>query len=48
MLRDLHLIGHFSAAELEMVRLERARAAHPDEARSIDIVLRRHAMPSTD
>ncbi len=48
MIRDLHLIRDFSAAELEMVRLERARAIHPEEIRSIEIVLGRYATLSAE
>jgi hypothetical protein len=42
MIRDLHLIRHFTAAELEVVRLEKSRAATPEEVRSIELVLSRH------
>jgi hypothetical protein len=42
MIRDLHLIRDFTAAELEVVRLEKSRAANSDEVRSIEIVLSRH------
>jgi hypothetical protein len=42
MIRDLHLIRDFTAAELEVVRLEKSRAASPEEARSIELVLSRH------
>jgi hypothetical protein len=42
MIRDLHLIRNFTAAELEVVRLDRSRAANPEEVRSIEIVLNRH------
>ena len=42
MIRDLHLIRDFTEAELEVVRLEKGRAASPEEVRSIEIVLSRH------
>jgi hypothetical protein len=41
MIRDLHLIRDFTAAELEVVRLEKSRAGNPDEVRSIELVLSR-------
>jgi hypothetical protein len=43
MIRDLHLIRDFTAAELEVVRLEKSRAANPEEVRSIELVLSRHS-----
>jgi hypothetical protein len=42
MIRDLHLIRDFTTAELEVVRLEKTRAANSEEVRSIEIVLSRH------
>jgi hypothetical protein len=42
MIRDLHLIRDFTAAELEVVSLEKSRAATPEEVRSIELVLSRH------
>jgi hypothetical protein len=42
MIRDLHLIPDFTEAELEVVRLEKGRAASPEEVGSIEIVLSRH------
>jgi hypothetical protein len=46
MIRELHLIRDFTAAELEVVRLEKSRATSPEEARSIEIVLSRHTTRS--
>jgi hypothetical protein len=46
MIRDLHLIRNFTAAELEVVRLEKRRAATLEENRSIEIVLSRHKSSS--
>jgi hypothetical protein len=40
-IRDLHLIRDLTGAEYELVKKERLRASHPDEVRSIEIVLDR-------
>jgi len=40
-IRELHLIRDLTDAEYEVVRKERLRASHPDEVRSIEIVLNR-------
>ena len=40
-IRDLHLIRDLTDSEYELVRKERLRASHPDEMRSIEIVLSR-------
>jgi hypothetical protein len=40
-IRDLHLIRDLTDAEYELVRKERLRASHPDDVRSIEIVLNR-------
>jgi hypothetical protein len=42
MIRDLHLIRDFTAAELEVVSLEKSRATTPEEVRLIELVLSRH------
>jgi hypothetical protein len=42
MIRDLHLIRDFTVAELEVVLLDKSRAASPEEVRAITIVLSRH------
>jgi hypothetical protein len=40
-IRDLHLIRDLTGAEYELGKKERLRASHPDEVRSIEIVLDR-------